>query len=229
MDLTLFSEIVLGLLVFVVLAAIWCDQQYSRRILLPKISEQPMFLALRIAPCEDGTCVRFSTRDGKLLQGTYFHSKASEKLGTVVFSHEFLANRWSFQVYADGLRESGFDIFAFDFRNHGDSDVDTSHPSLPWLTDREYMDLEAALDYLCSRPDYDGKGFALFGVSRGGSTSLAMASKRADVWAVITDGAFPTIGTLIPYMSRFAALYVRLGFIVERFPRFMFRFVAYRG
>lgn len=229
MDVTLFSEVFLGLLVFVVFAAIWCDQQYSRRILLPKISEQPMFLALRVPPCDDGTCIRFSTRDGKLLQGTYFKTKSEQRSGIVVFCHEFLANRWSFQIYADGLRESGFDVFAFDFRNHGESDNDDSHPSLPWLTDREFMDLEAALDYLCSRPDYDGSGFALMGVSRGGSTALAMAAKRTDIWAVVTDGAFPTVGTLIPYMIRFATLYVRLGVIVERFPHFMFRFVGYRG
>lgn len=229
MDLTLFSEIILGLLVFVVFAAIWCDQLYSRRIVLPKISEQPMFLALRVPPCEDGNCIRFSTRDGKLLQGTYFKTTARERIGVVVFCHEFLANRWSFQIYADGLRESGFDLFAFDFRNHGDSDLDDSHPSLPWLTDREYMDLEAALDYLGSRPDSDGTGYALFGVSRGGSTALALAAKRADVWAVITDGAFPTLGTLIPYMMRFATLYVRLGFLVELFPNFLYRFVGYRG
>lgn len=222
-------EILLGSVILVALGALWCDQQYSRKILLPKITEKPMFLALRVEPCPDGELIKFTSTDGKLLHGSYFHTTATKRLGILVFSHEYLANRWSFQVYADGVREAGFDVFAFDYRNHGDSEDDTSHPSLPWLTDREVMDLEAALDYLRSRPDYDQMGVALMGVSRGGSTSLAMASKRSDVWAVITDGAFPTVGTLMPYMIRFAELYVRLGFIVKRLPHFVYRFVAYRG
>lgn len=229
MNWTIVLEILLGAAVLVLLGAVWCDQQYSRKIMLPKITEKPMFLALRVEPCPGGEQISFSTTDGKLLQGNYFRTTAPSRLGILVFSHEYLADRWSFQVYAAGVREAGFDVFAFDYRNHGESQDDESHPSLPWLTDRELMDLEAALDYLRSRPDYDQTGVALMGVSRGGSTSLAMASKRTDVWGVITDGAFPTIGTLIPYMARFAALYVRLGMIVERFPVFIFRFVAYRG
>ena len=229
MDLKLFAEILLGLLVMALLFAIWCDQRYSRRILLPKITEKPMFMALRVPPCEDGETVKFSTKDGKLLRGVYVRTTAEKRLGTMVFSHEYLADRWSFQVYAEGVREAGFDIFSFDFRNHGESAEDPTHPSLPWLTDREFMDLEAALDYVRSRPDHDETGVALFGISRGGSVSLAMAARRTDVWGVITDGAFPTVGTLVPYMIRFATLYVKMGSIVEKFPTFIFRFIGYRG
>ncbi|MCY2933612.1 MAG: alpha/beta hydrolase [Planctomycetota bacterium] len=228
-DLKLFAEILLGLLLMAVLFGVWCDQRYSRRILLPKISEKPMFMALRVTPCEDGESVKFSTRDGKLLRGVYVRTTAPKRAGILIFSHEFLADRWSFQVYAEGVREAGFDIFSFDFRNHGESDEDPTHPSLQWLTDREYIDLEAALDYVRSRPDHDETGVALFGVSRGGSVSLAMAAKRTDVWGVITDSAFPTVGTLVPYMIRFATLYVKMGTIVEKFPSFVFRFIGYRG
>ena len=229
MDFKLLAEILLGLGVFVILFGIWCDQRYSRRILLPKISEKPMFVALRVPPCEDGELVKFSTRDGMLLQGVYVRALAPKRLGTLIFSHEYLADRWSFQAYAEGVREAGFDIFSFDYRSHGESQDDPSHPSLPWLTDHEFMDLEAAMDYIRSRPDHDENGVALFGISRGGSTALAMAAKRTDVWGVITDGAFPTVGTLVPYMIRFAKLYVKMGSIVEKFPSFVFRFVGYRG
>lgn len=229
MDYKLIVAILLGALTIVVLFGIWCDQRYSRRILLPKISEKPMFMALRVPPCADGERVKFSTTDGMLLQGVYVKTKLPNRLGTMIFCHEYLADRWSFQAYAEGVLESGFDIFSFDFRSHGDSQDDPSHPSLPWLTDHEFMDLEAALDYVRSRPDHDENGVALFGISRGGSTALAMAAKRTDVWGVITDGAFPTVGTLVPYMIRFAKLYVQMGSIVEKFPPIVFRFVGYRG
>lgn len=229
MDFTLLGEIAVGLSLFVLFLAIWSDQRYSRTLLLPKISEKPMFVALRVPPCEDVERVRFGTRDGKMLEGVYAPNTSDHRKGVVVFCHEYLADRWSFQVYADGLRESGFDVFSFDFRNHGESETDPQHPSLPWLTNLEFLDLEAALDYLQCRPDRDPNGVALFGISRGGSTALAMAARRKDIWAVVTDGAFPTVGTLIPFMSRFAALYVNLPYLVDHLPRPFLKFVGYRG
>lgn len=188
-----------------------------------------MFVALRVPPCEDVEKVRFATRDGKMLEGVYARTTADFRRGVLVFCHEYLADRWSFQIYADGLREAGFDVFSFDFRNHGESEHDPLHPSLPWLTNLEFLDLEAAIDYLQCRADKDPNGVALFGVSRGGSTALAMAARRKDVWAVVTDGAFPTVGTLIPFMSRFAALYVNLPYLVDHLPRPFLKFVGYRG
>lgn len=229
MNLTVLGEIVLGISLFGLILAIWSDQRYSRTLLLPKLSEKPMFVALRVPPCEDVESVRFSTRDGKLLEGIYARHLGQSRRGVIVFCHEYLADRWSFQVYADGLREAGFDVFSFDFRNHGHSEQDPQHPSLPWLTNLEFFDLEAALDYLQCRSDSDPNGVALFGVSRGGSTALAIAARRKDVWAVVTDGAFPTVGTLIPFMSRFAALYVNLPYLVDHLPRPFLKFVAYRG
>lgn len=226
---TLMGEIALGLSLIGLVLAIWSDQRYSRSLLLPKLSEKPMFVVLRVPPCMDVESVRFSTRDGKLLEGVYARHLGAFRRGVVVFCHEYLADRWSFQVYADGLREAGFDVFSFDFRNHGESEVDPQHPSLPWLTNLEFLDLEAALDYLQCRPDRDANGTALFGISRGGSTALAMAARRKDVWAVVTDGAFPTVGTLIPFMMRFAALYVNLPFLVNHLPKPFLKFVAYRG
>ena len=229
MDLTLLAEMILGVSALLAIAAVWSDQRYSRRLVLPKLSEKPMFVALRVPPCDDVERVRFGTRDGKMLEGVYARSLTGHREGVVVFCHEYLADRWSYQIYADGLREAGFDIFSFDFRNHGESETDPAHPSLPWLTNLEFFDLEAALDYLNCREDADPAGAALFGISRGGSTALAIAARRSDVWAVVTDGAFPTVGTLVPYMQRFAALYVQIPFLVDHLPKPFLRFVGYRG
>ncbi len=75
---------------------------------------------------------------------------------------------------------------------------------MQWATDRELRDLRAALGYLRTRGDRDPAGFGLFGVSRGGTTALLAAAAERDVWGVITDGAFPTSGTMVPYMIRWA-------------------------
>src|SRR4051812_13407945 len=72
--------------------------------------EKPMFLPLRMAPRPEGEEVRFTTGDGLELGGTYLRARTERRSGVLVFCHEFLSNRWSYQPYADSLRDLGFDI-----------------------------------------------------------------------------------------------------------------------
>ena len=121
----------------------------------------------------------------------------------LVFCHEYPERSLELRPYADHLRDLGFDLFTFDFRNHGASESHPVYRPLQWVTDHEVRDLQAALAYLRSRPDHDPAGFGLFGVSRGGGTALSPPA-RTDVWGVITDGAFPTRGTMLAYILRWA-------------------------
>ena len=97
----------------------------------------------------------------------------------IVYCHEFLSDRWSFQPYLDHLRDLGYDLFTFDFRNHGESPAEPDYAPMHWTTDHEVRDLRAALAYLRTRPDHDPAGFGLFGVSRGGTTALAGRRRRS--------------------------------------------------
>jgi pimeloyl-ACP methyl ester carboxylesterase len=197
----------------------------------PKIcrifEEKPLFLPLRVAPTTDDENVRFATRDGLMLAGTYFANRAGRRLGVIVFSHEFLGDRWSVLPYLDHLRELGFDLFSFDYRNHGQSDPDPNYQPLQWVTDHEVNDLRAALVYVRSRPDADLAGVGLFGVSRGGGTALCVASKDARVWGVATDGAFPTNGTMLAYIKRWSEIYVPSNTVWQNMPKQVYSFLAW--
>jgi len=171
--------------------------------------EKPMFLPLRLAPRDDGEEVRFTTSDGLELAGSYLRARSSSRAGVLVFCHEFLSDRWSYEPYTDALRDLGFDIFTFDFRNHGASPSDPVYQPLQWVTDHEVRDLEAALAHLRSRPDHDPAGFVLCGISRGGGTALVVAARQPDVWGLISDGAFPTSGTMMTYILRWAEIFVK--------------------
>ncbi len=175
--------------------------------------EKPMFLPLRVSPVEGGDDVRFRTSDDFELVGTYFRARTLRRTGVIVFCHEYLSDRWGALSYVDHLRDQGFDLFSFDFRNHGESAVDPSYSPLQWVTDRELTDLNAALAYLRTRPDADPAGVGLFGVSRGGGTALCVAGRDPRVWGVITDGAFPTRGTMQAYILRWAEIYVGSRFL----------------
>ena len=170
---------------------------------------QPVFLPLKVSPIELGETVEFPSTDGLRLAGSYFRSRTGEQAGVIVYCHEYLSDRWSFRPYIDGLRDIGFDIFTFDFRNHGSSATEADYAPIQWATDREVRDLKGALRYLRTRADRDPAGLGVFGVSRGGTTALLAAADEPDVWAVVTDGAFPTSGTMLPYILRWAEIYVQ--------------------
>jgi fermentation-respiration switch protein FrsA (DUF1100 family) len=198
-------------------------------IIVRIFEETPVFAPLRTAPDDSAEDVRFNTPDGLTLIGSYLRRHTQGRAGVIVFSHEYLGDRWSACAYLDGLREVGFDIFTFDFRNHGDSQVDPSYNPLQWVSDLEITDLRAALDYLRSRPDADPAGVALFGVSRGGGTSLVQAALEPSVWAVATDGAFPTRGTMLAYVIRWASIPIRNQFMLKFMPRGVYVFAAWIG
>ena len=103
-----------------------------------------------------------------------------ERAGVVVFCHEFLGDRWSFQPYTDGLRDLGFDLFTFDFRNHGTSATEPGYEPLQWVSDREVRDLRAALAYLRSRPDRDPAGRRPVRDQPGGSDGAVRRGRGPD-------------------------------------------------
>ena len=190
---------------------------------------QPTFMPLRVPCGESGETVDFTTDDGVRLSGTFLRSRAFEQAGLIVYCHEYLSDRWSYHPYLDHLRDLGFDLFTFDFRNHGESASEPGYAPLQWTTDREVRDLRAALKVLRSRPDRDPAGFGLFGVSRGGTTGLLAASSEPDVWGVITDGAFPTHGTMVPYIRRWCEIYVPNPILRGLLPSWLFGLVAWTG
>ncbi len=165
-----------------------------------------------------GEPCRFTTRDGVELCGVYLRTTASPRMGVVVFCHELTSDRHSAGPYIENLRRRGFDILTFDFRNHGTSDELAGYEPLPWLTRYELSDMQAAIDYACSRPDADPRGVGLMGVSRGGTAALAAAAVDDRVLAVATDGAFAFHTIQIHYMRRYMQIYTAWAHWFARLP-----------
>lgn len=200
------------------LYCIWAYCPVIRRI----FEERPMFLPLKLTPEDVGEPSEFRTPEGLTLRGSYFKARTDSRVGVLVFCHEFLSDRWSYAPYLDHLRDRGFDVFSFDFRSHGASDVDPSYDPLQYASNHEVDDLKAALAHLRRRPDRDLAGYGLFGVSRGGGTAILVAADEPDVWGVMTDGAFPTRGTMTAYIVRWAEIFVRAKWFLRLVPRFIF-------
>ncbi len=177
----------------------------------------PFLMADSGRPLTGGEGCQFTTSDGLVLRGTYLKTAADERLGVIAFCHELTGDRWGAAPYIEKLRSDGFDVFTFDFRNHGASDSTPGYEPMPWITWYELADVQAAIDYLCDREDADPRGIGLIGVSKGATAALCGAAVDSRVAAVVTDGAFPIDGMQYHYMRRYATL-TKISWIVERLP-----------
>ncbi|MFH0964197.1 MAG: alpha/beta fold hydrolase [Planctomycetota bacterium] len=177
----------------------------------------------------EGEKVFFETKDGVRLSGVLVAARSDrEPVGTVVFNHEFGSDRNSCMKYADFLLDAGFQVFAFDYRHHGESGQLGDYEPRHWCTEYEIADLEAALAYLEGRADVDPERVVLFGISRGATTCLCVAATRPRIAAVVSDSAFSTYRTLNDYMHKWVSIFVIRFLVFERVPELLFK-VCGRG
>jgi len=170
--------------------------------------EKPLFIVPRGQPDPDAEDVTFRNAEGLALRGCYFRT-ARLRRGVILFGLEFGSDRWSCRAYCDHLVAAGFDVFAFEPRNQGESDSQAGYEPLQWVTDFEVDDTTAALEYLKNRSDADPRGVGFFGISKGGGAGLIAASRDRSVRCCVTDGAFGTYSTLVPYMRHYFRIYNR--------------------
>ncbi len=159
----------------------------------------------------------FETDDGLTLQGSLYHHLDQTPRGLIVFCHEFTGSQWTAMAYCEGLYQSGFDILAFDFRNHGSSDSQHNYVPLHWLSDHEMTDVQAAIQYAADRPELAGLPIGLFGVSRGGAAALVAAARNPAIEAVASDGGYGT-NTLMEFHTPRWALLVVPAWIYKLIP-----------
>ncbi|HUT11017.1 MAG TPA: alpha/beta fold hydrolase [Thermoguttaceae bacterium] len=174
-----------------------------------------------------GEPVVLHTDDGTRLEGTYLPTTARQRKGVIAFCHELNGNRWTTIPYTESLRQSGYDVFTFDFRNHGASDCITDFEPMPWVTGYDVSDVLAAVDYLCSRADADPHGVGILGISKGGTAALCAAARDPRVRALVIDGLVPTERMQIHYARRFMSIYAPcLCKWFARLPDVSFRLTA---
>lgn len=166
----------------------------------------------------------FQTVDGLTLRGTYVCRRTAQRRGVVVFCHEFGGDRHVAVPYVAGLLDEGFDIFAFDFRNHGTSDRMDAYTPRTWTTQYEVFDVLGAINHLRSDVAADPEGVALMGLSRGGSAALSAASRSDGIWAIVTDGAYASRWVTAVNIRRFMPQFVRLAPVLVRLPWFLHAF-----
>lgn len=169
-------------------------------------------------PIGDGENVEVFTSDGSLISGTYLPTTAPSRRGVIAYCHELNGNRWNAVPYIHDLRRCGFDVFTFDFRNHGHSDSVAGYDPLPWTTTYEVADVHAVIDYLCGRSDADPRGVGLLGVSKGATAAMCAAAGDRRVRAMVLDSLCPTERMQIHFTRRFMGIYARFAGLLSSLP-----------
>lgn len=198
---------------------------YYLPVVLRIFQEKPLFILPFGQPTPDAEEVTLTTPDGLALQGCYLRTPAPRK-GVLLFGLEFGSNRWACVPYCEFLREAGYDIFTFEMRGSGTSPAQQGYEPLQWVTEFEVIDFQTALAYLKNRPDRDPRGIGFFGLSKGGSAGLIVASQDEFVRCFVVDGVFACMTTMIPFMYRFVLIYTSLPFMVRFLPRWYLRYIA---
>lgn len=212
------------------LAALYLWLRYKYLGFLVRIfQEKPLFVVPRGEPTDAAEAVAVPAADGLTLRGCYLRTPAAARRGVVLFGLEFGSDRWSCRGYCDALLTAGYDVFAYEPRNQGDSDKDPAYEPLQWVTDKDVADMRAALAYLRSRPDADPAGVGVFGVSKGGSTAFVAAAADPGVKCVATDGAYATYTTLVPYMKRWIGIYSDRKTLQRVLPGWFYGLVGLSG
>ena len=141
---------------------------------------------------QDGENVEFTTKDGFILKGSYFACESPVPQGVIIYCHEFNGSRWGISSHVDFINSSGFDVFSFDMRNHGESRMSHEHVPTPWVTKNDLADVHAAIGYVSERNRALGNiKIGLLGVSKGATVAACVAGINSRVTSVVLDSPAP--------------------------------------
>ncbi len=140
--------------------------------------------------------VFFDSADGTRLSGWFIPARDVEKpmdaKGTVIHLHGNAQNMTAHWSFAEFVPRRGYNLFAFDYRNYGDSDPVRPDPK------GVFEDSVAALDYLRTRTDIDTGKLFVFGQSLGGMLAIAAAGASPQgVRAVLAEAPFHSYSATI--------------------------------
>jgi len=200
------------------------------RILLNILKDTPPPLSMKPLDFEriEGQVVRFQSFDGIGLRGMFLFTQQPRK-GIIIFCHEFASDMYSCARYTRALLESGYDIFSFDFRGHGESSCDEGYQPRQWASDREVNDVQGAIAYVEDYLEEQGLPVELgiFGISRGAAAGVFAAMRNPAIKAICTDGMFSTDSTLEYLMKKWASIFAKVRFVYENHPPAFWRFLRW--
>jgi pimeloyl-ACP methyl ester carboxylesterase len=124
--------------------------------------------------------VSFETSDGLTIRGWYAPSRNG---AAILFVHGSGGNRQGPRKQARLLAQHGYGVLLYDSRGRGESDGDPQGFDWSWQPD-----VDAAIEFLKSRPDVRAGRIGGVGLSAGAEALIETAARRPDLRAVVAEG-----------------------------------------
>ncbi|USS40064.1 alpha/beta fold hydrolase [Thermococcus aggregans] len=125
--------------------------------------------------------ITISTTDGLKLKGWWI-DRGSEK--TIILLHGYASSRWSFYIIPmiETLAKNGYNVLAFDFRAHGESEG-----KYTTVGDKELIDLVSAIDWLKREKPNSANRIGLVGYSMGAMVAIRALAEDERVCCAVAD------------------------------------------
>jgi len=154
----------------------------------PSFAVSPYFIA-------DYENVRFASRqEGLTLAGWYIPGDPGAPV--VILTHGLNGCKCSPRILtvAGMLHRNGFNVLAYDMREHGESDIEDGRAA---IGNEEYQDLLGAWDWLVDEKKYDPKQIGVFGESLGAGTTLIAFGQEPRLAAAFVDSPYSDLPQII--------------------------------
>ena len=184
---TIFKNIMIAFIVFVVLYMIvsWYIVNESLQAKSNDIEHTPLEYGLVFEE------ISFAPRGEKniSLSGWWIPQENFKDKNTIIWVHGLDGAKDTRMEFLYDLYSAGYNVFAFDLRGHGESDI------VPMgAGQHERRDVQGAIDFLIE--DKKAKSIGLIGISLGGAIVI-LSGDDSSVVAVIADSSFASIPELM--------------------------------
>lgn len=126
--------------------------------------------------------ISIPTKNNKNLYGWWI--KAEQKAPTIILMHGWGRNAGKLMPYIKNLYGNGFNLLAFDSRNHGSSDKDDYSTMIKFAED-----ISASISFAEKMPTAEKNNSILIGLSIGGAASIYAAAFDSRIKKIVTIGA----------------------------------------
>ena len=126
------------------------------------------------------------------LKAWYFPPSAEKNGATIIYVHGFQAERSWLLSQARFMIDEGYGALMLDLRNSGESDGDTTY-----FGEKEWRDVEGAVNYLSTRPEVNMDRLGIMGRSMGGGVVIRAQAEMQTFKFVIAQSTFTSITDLV--------------------------------